>query len=97
MDSLEEQLQDKDTTIKDLQSKLISSEEEKSRVIKETMSEVQKSRDLQRELTNVTRERDKALMKIMPLESEVKQLRESRNALEEIYKALASTKITTKK
>ncbi len=97
VESLERELQDKEITIKDLQSSLISAEQEKSKVIQEMMSEVEKSRDLQRELTNVSRERDNALMKIKPLESEIIKLRESRNALEEIHRALADTKRTAKR
>jgi len=55
------------------------------------ISKVKESRDLQRELANVAIKRDNALMKIKPLESEIIKLRESRNALEDIHKALADT------
>ena len=97
VDSLEKDLQEKETNIKHLQTSLISAEQEKSKVIQEMRSEVEKSRDLQREITKVFKERDNALMKIKPMESEIIKLRESRQALEEIHKALADTKRAAKR
>ncbi|MFC1556475.1 hypothetical protein ACFL5L_00650 [candidate division KSB1 bacterium] len=97
VDSLEKDQQEKENTIKHLQSNLISAEQEKSKVIQEMRSEVEKSRDLQRELTKVYKERDNALMEIKPMESEIKKLRESRQALEEIHTALADTKRAAKR
>lgn len=97
VDSLEKDLQEKETNIKHLQTGLISAEQEKSKVIQEMRSEVEKSRDLQREITKVFKERDNALMKIKPMESEIKKLRESRLALEEIHKALDDTKRAAKR
>ncbi len=104
IDDLKTVINDKESSIKDLQGRLISAEEEKSKLLGELKSEVGSSRNLQKELSdlsrdrdNISREKDILMQKYTSLEGELKRLREESEALEEIQNALSQTKKISKR
>lgn len=88
---------EKEETIKQLQGRLITIEEEKSKLLVDVKSEMENSRDLQRELIEISREKESLTMKYHTMESELAKLRGESKALEEIHQALADTKRSSRR
>lgn len=103
-DEQKNELTEKDKTIKELQTKLIAVEEERSKMFQEMKTEMANYMKLQKELTELSRQRDEAVRektslgtKYKSLEVELNRMREEGKALDEIQQALSETRRSTRK
>jgi chromosome segregation ATPase len=106
-DTIEKQkseMAQKDNAFKELQTKQIAVEEERSKLLREIKNEMENSLRVQRELAVYSKEKDDAIReknqlaaKYAQLQTEITRLREESKALEEIQQALTDTRRSTRK
>lgn len=104
IEKLKSEMAEKDRNINDLQTKIITVEEERSKILGQIRTEMENSMTLQRELAqnakekdDVIRERNQLASKYAALEAEIVRLREEAKALDEIQRALTDTRRSVRK
>jgi chromosome segregation ATPase len=98
------EMSQKDNAFKELQTKIIAIDEERSKLLREIKNEMENSLRVQRELAVYSKEKDDAIRernqlaaKYAQLQTEIIRLREEGKALEEIQQALSETRRSARK
>jgi chromosome segregation ATPase len=104
MENQKNELAEKDRAFKDLQTRLITVEQERSKILTEIKSEMGNSMKLQRDLAEIAKQKDDAVReknslatKYKSLESELNRMREESRALDEIQQALSDTRKSSRR